>query len=199
MQEIAAIPTHYNGVNFRSRLEARWAALFDMLGWEWEYEPIDLPGWIPDFKIKGTRNLLVEIKPYDISTLPWDELCQYLQDNSYELSPEWIPSVNKIIKSKPELDILILGNGIHVYDEETYDFGIILESDLKWASSVAPLDSIPIVLSRYDIPEYIESQSVWAVKKRAMAMFPQFPQYQFTSLWKRAGNIVQWKKPSKDI
>ena len=33
------IPTLYNGIQFRSRLEAKWAAFFDLLGWEYEYEP----------------------------------------------------------------------------------------------------------------------------------------------------------------
>ena len=49
LSRFANIPTKYNGINFRSRLEARWAAFFDQLKWEWEYEPIDLNGWIPDF------------------------------------------------------------------------------------------------------------------------------------------------------
>lgn len=48
-----AIPTAYGGVNFRSRLEARWAAMFDLLGWRWEYEPLDLDGYIPDFLVRG--------------------------------------------------------------------------------------------------------------------------------------------------
>lgn len=62
MNEIAAIPTRYCGSLFRSRLEARWAAMFDLLGWQWEYEPIDLDGYIPDFIINdGMR--LVEVKP----------------------------------------------------------------------------------------------------------------------------------------
>ncbi len=39
----------YAGVQFRSRLEARWAAMFDLLGWPWEYEPVDLDGYIPDY------------------------------------------------------------------------------------------------------------------------------------------------------
>ena len=30
---IKAIPTTYAGVRFRSRLEARWAAFFDLCGW----------------------------------------------------------------------------------------------------------------------------------------------------------------------
>ena len=32
--KIAAIPTTYSGVVFRSRLEARWAAFFDLCGWD---------------------------------------------------------------------------------------------------------------------------------------------------------------------
>lgn len=58
------IPTKYGFINFRSRLEARWAAFFDLCGWSWTYEPFDLPGWIPDFEIAGPAgSMLVEIKP----------------------------------------------------------------------------------------------------------------------------------------
>lgn len=59
-----AIPTEYKGVRMRSRLEAKWAFMFDALGWKWEYEPIDCDGWIPDFVLIGaSQNVLVEVKP----------------------------------------------------------------------------------------------------------------------------------------
>lgn len=59
-----AIPTKYKGVRFRSRLEARWAVLFDLMQWPWEYEPIDLEGYIPDFILPFERGpVLVEVKP----------------------------------------------------------------------------------------------------------------------------------------
>lgn len=77
---IKSHPTMYNGVQYRSRLEARWAAFFDLIGWQHEYEPIDLPGWSPDFRVvfqcghsecektegkrDGFHTLLVEVKPY---------------------------------------------------------------------------------------------------------------------------------------
>ena len=63
--KIAAIPTIYKNVRFRSRLEAKWAAFFDLVGWRWEYEPLDFDGWIPDFALYGeTGNvILVEVKP----------------------------------------------------------------------------------------------------------------------------------------
>lgn len=57
------IPTTYAGQNFRSRTEARWAALFDALGWRWVYEPWDERGWIPDFVVRLARmEFLVEVK-----------------------------------------------------------------------------------------------------------------------------------------
>lgn len=34
-----AIPTHYRGINFRSRFEADTAFWLDGLGLMWEYEP----------------------------------------------------------------------------------------------------------------------------------------------------------------
>lgn len=62
--EFKPIPTKYKGRQYRSRLEARWAAYFDLTNIPFEYEPFDLDGWIPDFIINGET--LVEIKPLDI-------------------------------------------------------------------------------------------------------------------------------------
>jgi len=73
---VKAHPTMYNGVQYRSRLEARWAAFFDLIGWQHEYEPIDLPGWSPDFRVvfpceinrfvgvDHNCDLFAEVKPY---------------------------------------------------------------------------------------------------------------------------------------
>jgi hypothetical protein len=63
---IEAKPTFYNGVQFRSRLEAKWAAYFDLEGWKWWYEPIDLGNWSPDFLIKlepSDDGCYIEVKP----------------------------------------------------------------------------------------------------------------------------------------
>lgn len=56
----------YRGVRYRSRLEARWARLFDWAGWRYDYEPVDLDGWIPDFAVDlpdPAGPALVECKP----------------------------------------------------------------------------------------------------------------------------------------
>lgn len=57
------IETVYGGIRFRSRLEAKWAAFFNRIGWKWTYEPFDGNGYIPDFLIDGKRPFLVEVKP----------------------------------------------------------------------------------------------------------------------------------------
>lgn len=64
---IKPIETIYNGYRFRSRLEARWAVFFDVLGIKYEYEKegFDLgeAGWyLPDFWLP-TFGCWVEIKP----------------------------------------------------------------------------------------------------------------------------------------
>jgi hypothetical protein len=67
-----AIETRYKGYRFRSRLGARWAVFFDVLGVTWEYEPegFELGGgvcYLPDFRITSivdndTATHLIEIK-----------------------------------------------------------------------------------------------------------------------------------------
>jgi hypothetical protein len=62
------IPTRYKGYHFRSRLEARWAVFFEVLGVAWEYEPqgfdIDGTKYLPDFRVQtGDLVCWYEIKP----------------------------------------------------------------------------------------------------------------------------------------
>lgn len=63
---IKAIETEYAGCRFRSRLEARWAVLFDHLEVSWEYEPegLELDGvrYLPDFRIPSMGGMYVEVK-----------------------------------------------------------------------------------------------------------------------------------------
>lgn len=64
-----AIETEYNGILFRSRLEARWAILFDALKIEWVYEPdcfilSNGQKYTPDFYIPKYK-LYIEVKPND--------------------------------------------------------------------------------------------------------------------------------------
>lgn len=67
---IQPIETKYRGTIFRSRLEAKWAVMFDNLGWQWSYEPVEFSGWFPDFAIHGENTVWVEVKP--VNSFPED-------------------------------------------------------------------------------------------------------------------------------
>ena len=68
-RQIKALPSFYAGVKFRSRLEARWARYFDLIGVDWQYEPegYELPSgnYCPDFLCNDSRlqAFYVEVKP----------------------------------------------------------------------------------------------------------------------------------------
>ena len=94
MSEVHAIPTVYKGIEFRSRLEAKWAIMFDYLDWPWQYEPVDFKGYIPDFHIDfGRKQFFIEIKP------------AFTQD---DLRPALDKAVRALGESREET-ILVLG------------------------------------------------------------------------------------------
>lgn len=63
---IQPIQTEYSGVTFRSRLEARWALYFDLVGIKWQYEKegyqLDSGWYVPDFWLPDLE-IWAEVKP----------------------------------------------------------------------------------------------------------------------------------------
>ena len=66
-----AIPVIYEGIQFRSKLEARWYIFMKSMGWDVEYEPeVNCNRYIPDFKIRGRLfDIYIEVKPIE----NWDD------------------------------------------------------------------------------------------------------------------------------
>jgi hypothetical protein len=63
----------YDGLNFKTPLEAQWAAFFDLAGWTWHTNPASVGNWAPDFRVEfpcghsecnETHTLLVAVLPY---------------------------------------------------------------------------------------------------------------------------------------
>lgn len=83
MRFMKPIPTTYEGVQFRSRLEARWAVFFDELKIFFHYEPFEFNrnglSYTPDFVLHNFFFLddlsIVEIKPKE----PNAEYIEYLK------------------------------------------------------------------------------------------------------------------------
>lgn len=92
-QPVVAIPTSFEGVQMRSRLEGQTAAFFSRLGWKWEYERFDLTlpsgrAFKPDFFVFDT-SLVVECRGYssahgDSQILEFAELIQHTPYNKRE-------------------------------------------------------------------------------------------------------------------
>ncbi len=66
---LKAIPTIYNGVQLKSRMEAQCALFFDILKWQWEYEAVNLMllngvTYTPDFWLPEFRTV-VECRGYE--------------------------------------------------------------------------------------------------------------------------------------
>ena len=86
-------PVKWNGVQMRSKLEATWAAFFDICGWRWEYEPETFGLWAPDFVLHGSDGpIWVEVKPI------------------VEVDPNVVAKM--VGNAPPNDELLLLGSGV---------------------------------------------------------------------------------------
>lgn len=179
------IPTTYKGIDFRSRLEAKWATFFDLLGWKWEYEPFDLNGWIPDFILIGkNQTTLVEVKPYtrlDEFKECREKVNQSVKGTSYELN-----------------EILYLGCTLPW--SENYG-GINEAKALGWLDDKMEIDTA--CLNNYNNWGFFHSMNSYL--DRITGMYDgdgciKIPNpHEVDSLFNEAGNSVQWKGNNDQI
>lgn len=201
---IKSIPTTYAGVNFRSRLEARWAAFFDLCGWRWDYEPFDLDGWAPDFMLKGKVKALVEVKPIDFA------------GDDKRLYRQAITRAGKAFGvghpvRNPEYEVIILGNGPFQTDWwSNWSLGVFAPPNLKWDDVDRELygDNIKDKTFGSDVADLFYG----AERGPALDYAARYGSYQYRIggqadgdhhlrnitdklpeiLWREAGNSVQW-------
>lgn len=185
-----AIPTQYGGVNFRSRLEARWAAFFDLLGWRWLYEATDLEGWIPDFTLLGTHSTtLVEVKPIEFGRDVEFILAQVEERTDLQKAVRhWKAKADELGGFQ---EVLILGAyppclncprhpaiGVLLEEWGDYDLAILNEDDLYDFDFCALDGSFQMRLSGLHNGDHYLNY----VETRTIKQF-----------WNQASNRVQWK------
>jgi hypothetical protein len=86
--------TKYNGYNFRSRTEARFAVLFDSIGWRYEYEPekFELPNgvtYIPDFYLPDFKQWF-EIKGIEPTRKELAKAMQLQRGKQEQVNIVWV-------------------------------------------------------------------------------------------------------------
>jgi hypothetical protein len=180
--QIAAIPTRYAGTLFRSRLEAKWAAFFDLLRWPWEYEPIDLNGYIPDFIISFKTPLLVEIKPetaiehrLKIESSGWQSPAMVVGSSVRYDDGRWLPEIGD------------MGEWAFLEDRYGWLWGtagmFVCKSCRKWSVLDQEMSFHCRACGGYEGSSHVDSST----PERAVAM------------WREAGNTVQWRSPAETM
>lgn len=214
---IPGIPTTYRGRIYRSRLEARWACMFDLLGWKYEYEPYDMKGWIPDFVIFARDEILVEVKPalslkeFNIDKLinairdtdKWGKeillLGFSLPDGTGELENSinigWLCEFHQAQPYRNEsatyksagANFTMRGEYASGYSKGKEGYGFCSD----WASYICRFVKDPLCGS--------ERRGVvdtgWRPNKLQIDDFEEA--FKIRDLWARAGNQVQWKKKGR--
>ena len=136
-----SVETVYNGTTFRSRLEANWAACFNLYGWQWIYEPFDLDGWFPDFLLKSEDSdysgVLVEVKPL---TSFCEETAQRIQEALKKTNNHHVPVL--LVGVEPfwseEWEQICVGWLLEYMDEDSWAWDVAPMRQVDWP---APFDA----------------------------------------------------------
>ena len=172
-----AIPTTYNGVNFRSRLEAKYAAMFDQLGWNWEYEPVDMNGWIPDFIIRGVRPIYVEIKPiFEVA-------------EAKLIGGDIVTALN--LHHHPRVEALICGASLPQNSFDVPALGWLWD---EWDHSWSPSHVFGLEGGGYDICSDSGSYAGRTTGTYDGGNHLHFGEADLVLMWRQAGNMVQWRR-----
>ena len=76
---------HFDGKEFETEHEAICSALFDKYGWRWERPRHAFSGRVPDFRLRGDTDVLVECK----GGLEWDDVRNFQGLQKYEDAVSW--------------------------------------------------------------------------------------------------------------
>jgi hypothetical protein len=203
MSARSGIRTHHHDTNFRSRLEARWAAFFDLVGWRWTYEPFDADGWIPDFLIHGDGALLVEIGPCiyksDFSEKASKALAAFPIREGPELIQDPTTDTERLIPQihPPEHVTLVLGvdpTVLWTNDATRYDFaGYLTDDGAAFGTGDAVWGYCPDckrLCVTHDYGWYIHRPcGHYTGGDTGLDVEPE----ELFRLWAKAGNRTQWR------
>lgn len=186
---IKAIPTVFDGILYRSRLEAKYACFFSLVpSIKFEYEPIDFKGWSPDFKIiVGDLEFYVEVKPnflHDLSL--WRKISNatktpvlVLPESPFNYN---ISGGHKIVE--PQTNIMVLNH---------CDKDSMIES-LPFLDDFSEYICEGIVLP---MPLIINMSKAFIRPYDAFEIDFEINQFQLNELWKEANNTNRFTVKNK--
>lgn len=177
----SGIPTTYRQARFRSRLEARWARFFDLVGWSWIYEPMDTGDWIPDFLVTGAASFLVEVGP-----------CELLSEFSAKAAkPIAAFPPRPAVEGTSERITVVLGLGPLMPDGR---FGYLTNDE--WGQGTAPaVFALCRVCRSFGIYHESGSYQMQPCGHRGDGgHVTEVEPSELNDLWNAAGAAVQWRR-----
>jgi hypothetical protein len=195
MRTLPAIATRYKGRVYRSRLEARYASYFDALGWAYEYEPLDLHGYIPDFIIRApgacgvSEPMVVEVKPF---VPPFEDedvmlVCKRIEDGGWLGDALVVGAQHRCDNqhAQPMMSLLDSAGELRVSPNKHYTasrscIGRMRDGDGVWHDAfVCKADDGTWQLTH-------DAEAAWLIDTDFMNV---------RIAWAEAGNATQWQRP----
>lgn len=132
----------YDGLEFRTPLEAQWAAFFDLVGWRWRVSPAAVDNWRPDFEVcfesshpacSGSLTLLVAVLPIEKLSDFKGHPCLSRSSKANRGQPHWVADAGAAFGMNPSVTKwLVAGKG----SLETFDVhSLVDDADELWAAA----------------------------------------------------------------
>jgi len=112
--------SYYKGLEFKTSLEARWAAFFDLAGWSWWVNPRSIENWRPDFMVTfpcghsecgGSHTLLVSVLPVSSVAAAKEHPCL---THTYQVKgddEEWVADAGALFGNEPSVTAWEMSHG----------------------------------------------------------------------------------------
>lgn len=195
---VRGIPTTYHGTKFRSRLEGRWAALFDLIGWRWIYEPFDTANWIPDFLVQGASPFLVEVGPCDLwsdySTKAEKAIAAYPPVNAYceRIGHETCGHDDSyVVATVPDRTTLVVGT-FPIVDSPFGGAAGLITSDGTWFATEAAIWGRCSVCGDICVTHATGNYRHWPCGHHSDRI-GNISDASVITAWNQAANPVQWR------
>lgn len=114
------MPAIYDGLVFRTRLEAQWAAFFDLADWSWWANPAPVNNWQPDFKVSfkcghsecsGKHTLFLSVLPLSSLESFRDHPCMTHSYGVRDEHGQWFADGGAAFGNSPEVTSWEISHG----------------------------------------------------------------------------------------
>jgi hypothetical protein len=196
------IPTTYDGMNFRSKLEARYYIFFKSLGFDIEYEPEveNVHGYQPDFVIYSTReedDYLGKAQPIYVEIKPIREITKLFDDENYD---KFIEKIHKCWDRKK--DLILFGGDVFskrghwcatalCWQENFAKFGGS-SYGLNYCYHRTNANKISLSYHFYELLGLIKQDEAYTVMDEISGHEKQATRF-ITKKWNEAWSKLQWK------